>query len=646
MRDMETRGTYSYSFKIPKVDRLIAMESRLTSIRRSNFQSNYGAIIDLLHVQLDTTALGTLAQFYDPPLRCFTFRDFQLFPTIEEFDSILGLKKDKGPCYLREIPTPEDVALALQLEDQDSMSFQVLKTGVQGFARKALEDKAQFVLEKGNWKAYNAILALLIYGLVLFPNVKDFIDITAIGVFLTKNPAPTLLGDFLYSLHDRNGTRRGGQISCCAPLVQKWLMSHLPDKGPLVDNESLKWSERLNSLTEKDIRWYSPHVESSKVLLKCGDFPNVPLVGTQGCINYNPVLSLRQLGYPMVDAPSEITLTPFVLKKDMVDLELWGRIKKAWLKVEKSVVKRKNCLAREAYTQWVKDRILRIQLPFSSVVPEVVEEPEPIITISKEEADALRNQIAQLKKENEELQFKCFSIQGEAKSFKRERDAKDEEMQGCKKKVKEAQEREEKYKDGLASSNLSIKALKEDIKSLKRSNDEMYATGNKAMIAQGDWKKKFEEKTQELKKVQQEFKKLQQEKELELQKKEKLHSQERRKDKESMQRYEESLAQIMRAHEDQMTQVAEQIEHLEKNLKYHKTVIEMSLQEMARWKEAFRKMLLVSTSVLDEMPRMLRMAEAEVPFLNVSGAVKEFVCYCRAVVTAYKNVVKKAKKGL
>jgi chromosome segregation ATPase len=287
-------------------------------------------------------------------------------------------------------------------------------------------------------------------------------------------------------------------------------------------------------------------------------------------------------------------------------------------------------------------------MPFAITTPVTYasQEPEPIITISKEEADALKDQVAKLKKENEDLQFKCFSFQGEAKSFKRERDAKNEEIQGCKKRVKEAQEREEKYKDGLASSNLSIKALKEEIKGLKRSNDEMYATGNKAMIAQGDWRKKFEEKTQELKKVQQEFKKLKQEKELELLRKEKLHSQERRKDKESMQRYEESLAQITRAHEDQMIQVAEQIERLEKDLKYHKLVIEMSLQEMARWRIAFREMLLVSTSVLDEMPRMLRMAEAEVPFLNVSGAVKEFVCYCRAVVTAYKNVVKKAKKGL
>ena len=31
----------------------------------------------------------------------------------------------------------------------------------------------------------------------------------------------------------------------------------------------------------------------------CADFPNVPLIGTKGCINYNPVLAQRQFGYPI-----------------------------------------------------------------------------------------------------------------------------------------------------------------------------------------------------------------------------------------------------------------------------------------------------------------------------------------------------------
>ncbi|KAK2456455.1 hypothetical protein QL285_003820 [Trifolium repens] len=644
---LERKGFHHFNFKIPQVGSLLAMERKLTAISRPNFETNYGSILDLLHVEIDTAALTTLAQFFDSPLRCFTFQDFQLLPTIEDFEMILGRSIEGQACYKRESPTTEGLAEALHLKKKEISSLQESR-GIEGLSRASLEAKAQEALSAGNWKAHNAILALLIYGLVLFPKCDRFIEMSAVGVFLTGNPAPTLLADLLYSLHDRRGVKRGGQVVCCVPLLMVWFLLHMPESGPFVDDKSLKWSEKLCSLTEKSVRWYSRKFDSPKMLLKCEGFPNVPLIGTRGCINYNPILATRQLGYAMEGEPEKVLLTEFILKLEDVNQELWNKVKRAWLKVEKAMMGRKNCVAKEAYTQWVKKRVLEIQMPFTITTPTISQqsEPDPLVTISKEEADALKEQIAKLKKENEDLQFKCFSFQGEAKSFKRERDAKNEEIQGYKKRVKEAQEREEKYKDGLVSSNLSITALKEDIKKLKRSNDEMYATGTKAMTAQGDWRKKFEEKSQELKKVQQEFKKLQQEKELEMLKKEKLHSQERRKDKESMQRYEESLAQITRAHEDQMVQVAEQIEDLEKNLKYHKTVIEMSLQEMARWRVAFHKMLLVSTSVLDEMPRMLRMAEAEVPFLNVSGAVKEFVCYCRAVVTAYKNVVKKAKKGL
>jgi hypothetical protein len=123
---------------------------------------------------------------------------------------------------------------------------------------------------------------------------------------------------------------------------------------------------------------------------------------------------------------------------------------------------RKNCLAKEAYTRWVKDRVLKIQMPFTITTPATSppSEPEPPITVSEGEVEALKIQIAQLKKKNEEWQLKDFRSQGDIMILKRERDEKDEEIQECKKKVKEAQGREEKFKDGLASSNMSIMGKK------------------------------------------------------------------------------------------------------------------------------------------------------------------------------------------
>jgi hypothetical protein len=70
----------------------------MTTLGKESFQVNYGLLLNLLHVKIDTAALTTLAQFYDPYLRCFTFQDFQLAPTLEEFAKILGYNlKDQGP---------------------------------------------------------------------------------------------------------------------------------------------------------------------------------------------------------------------------------------------------------------------------------------------------------------------------------------------------------------------------------------------------------------------------------------------------------------------------------------------------------------------------------------------------------------------
>jgi hypothetical protein len=69
----ERKGVHHFSFKVPKVDSLLVMEGTLTAASRLDFEANYGFILNLLHVKVDTVALKTLAQFFYSPLWCFTF---------------------------------------------------------------------------------------------------------------------------------------------------------------------------------------------------------------------------------------------------------------------------------------------------------------------------------------------------------------------------------------------------------------------------------------------------------------------------------------------------------------------------------------------------------------------------------------------
>ena len=50
-------------------------------------------------------------------------------------------------------------------------------------------------------------------------------------------------------------------------------MSHLPNKGPFIENKgNLKWSQRIMSLTDEDILWYSRSYDNVKIILKNGNF--------------------------------------------------------------------------------------------------------------------------------------------------------------------------------------------------------------------------------------------------------------------------------------------------------------------------------------------------------------------------------------
>jgi hypothetical protein len=100
----------------------------------------------------------------------------------------------------------------------------------------------------------------------------------------------------------------------------------------------------------------------------------------------------------------------------------------------------------------------------------------------------------------------------------------------------------------------------------------------------------------------------------------------------------------MEAHKDQKNHLAEQIGRLEDDLEQQKLAIEVLQQDEARWKEAFYRMLLISNEALDELPERLRVTEVELPLHGVPRGIREFMEYCRGLMTVYKNIVKKAKK--
>ncbi|XP_050897289.1 uncharacterized protein LOC127104125 [Lathyrus oleraceus] len=270
----ERRNTLPLKFKLPRVDTLITLCNKVTPCKKNNFICRYGRILNLITTSLEVSALVALSQYYDPPLRCFTFQDFQLALTIEEYERLLGwYVKDHPPfTKLGEPLIPESVAEALHLPIEEVS----LVLGPRGFARKFLEEKAWALEKEGKWLPFSAILALLIYGVVLFLNDDDYINHSIISVFVFGNLVPALNGPWVDFLKD------------------------------------LRWSQKFASLTVEALVWYLPASNVEQVIMSCGDFPNVPLMGPRGCINYNPSLALRQLGYPMENEARVELLKDFI----------------------------------------------------------------------------------------------------------------------------------------------------------------------------------------------------------------------------------------------------------------------------------------------------------------------------------------------
>lgn len=87
--DFERRSTKKFSLISPNLDELRKLIPAVTD--PLGFTDRYGALLPLLSVQMKEGLLQTLIQFYDPVYHCFTFPDYQLMPTLEEYSQLLRI---------------------------------------------------------------------------------------------------------------------------------------------------------------------------------------------------------------------------------------------------------------------------------------------------------------------------------------------------------------------------------------------------------------------------------------------------------------------------------------------------------------------------------------------------------------------------
>ena len=111
----------------------------------SPFTKRYGRLCNLVTSSIEEDMIRVLFQFFEPVHHCFTFPDYQLVPTMEEFSQLLGVSVlDQIPFTgLEETSRPEVISKALHLKSSDIIDNWETRNGVKGFLDKFLMEKTK-----------------------------------------------------------------------------------------------------------------------------------------------------------------------------------------------------------------------------------------------------------------------------------------------------------------------------------------------------------------------------------------------------------------------------------------------------------------------------------------------------------------------
>lgn len=597
----------------PDVNNIKNLARKLKKVQRVIFMGKFGKILDLLEVNVQVDALTALAQFYDPPFRCFTFKDFQLAPTLEEFERIMGypMKGSKPYQYMEHYPSLKTIAETFDIPIKEIEDNRTNKDNLIGFPIKYLEEKAVNLARDGKWDTFMDVLALIIYGIVLFPTIKDFVDFMAIYVFLAykhrgENPVPAVLAD-IYCTLDFRHEKEGGLIHCCSPILYFWFVKHIfQDMHQLKTKSKKEWANVLANLNERTIQWYSRSQDINEVICRCGVFVDVPLMGTKGCINYSPYVALRQLGYPMTKPPIMDVTKSFVIHgRDGYDASLLRRIRKSW----EDVVRRgqelgpRSCGIGEEYHNWVKRRALEVKLPFHSTIitPEVVT-TESFFSTEDLEADlALKGQ--EIEKLQKELEM--------AHQAYRDMEYKNTQQSLILEKVQKRAREEEESKE---RTRICLRGANEELRLRRQERDDAVIEG----LRLKELLKKSGEKHEIIRRQEANLKQQIERVRAECENKIMV---ERQCQEEIIEAYRVELA---RKEDEMYTQ---------------KDTIERLVQEGMFWMDRFSKLVYLTNSAIGEIPPLLRAADGMANPLSTPQEISIFIEHCKSLIEQMKKLM-------
>lgn len=177
----------------------------------------------------------------------------------------------------------------------------------------------------------------------------------------------------------------------------------------------------------------------------------------------------------MVDKPNSELLEEFVLYEGVDNSEFQKRIVRARGDTHfhgRAELGKKNCIVKEAYTQWVKERVKEFLLPFPFEPSMIIKSVEPVVAPISE-VDKLNGIIKALEKENANLRSNLGKLALEKENLKFKLNQKRDRAAKIAKEIQEEKHKRRKVGDTLKG---TIESLYVKRKQLATTQYKVYET--------------------------------------------------------------------------------------------------------------------------------------------------------------------------
>ena len=186
------------------------------------------------------------------------------------------------------------------------------------------------------------------------------------------------------------------------------------------------------------------------------------MIGTRGCISYNPVLAIRQLGYPMRGAPIEEEIAPIISRGfNETNVETLRKVHKAWEAVQKKdkELRGSNNGPIGGYCKWLKAHVQGLDwlLSLRTAKGEEVEAPE-----EDEEVQTLRAELEQVQTVKERFKSIALKIRKENAELRDVNIATTKALEQETKRARREEHDWDKFRGALWGSNSELRLWREE----------------------------------------------------------------------------------------------------------------------------------------------------------------------------------------